>query len=169
MEITPEDLGVMLAKAAEEAVNATYRAIAEREQQAADEAAGREVAERLATEERRRAAEEAAAAEQQAAEQDQVYYLFGALSVAILVAAALEQQAYEQRDVRMAMFDESGKYLGVCAGRADLIQKPPAEDWPEWAKPEPVTYVEWRPEFDELHRQATAASMFPDAPPMTVT
>lgn len=156
MEISQDKLRALLTKVAAEAVEAAYATIAERERIARKEAAALEAEQAAARIEAERTAAEALEAAKVAEGVSWAYGLFGALAAAIEAADRLEREAFETRQIKVAMFDASGAYLGMKEGRADLIDAADVSALPDWAKPPAITYVEWSEEFDALHAQALA-------------
>lgn len=156
MEISQDDLAALLASVASEAVEAAYATIAERERVAAEGAAALAAEQAAARIEAERVAAEALEAERVSQGVSWAFGLFGALAVAIEAADRMEREAFETRQIKVAMFDASGAYLGMKEGRADLIDAADVSVLPDWARPPAITYVEWCEEFDKLHVQALA-------------
>jgi len=69
---------------------------------------------------------------------------FDGLAAALDAAVALERQAYATRPVRVAVFDQDGRYCGYTDNRADLL---------DLHEGDAFTRLAWRPEWDELQPQ----------------
>lgn len=169
MEISPDDLTAMLAQAAQAAVDATYKAIAERERVTAADREAQEARQAAEAEEDARRGADTLEAAQKAEGVAWAGDLFGNLARAIAAAAELDRVAHETRNVKVAMFDAAGAFMGVAEGRADLMGATVDGEHPlpDWAKPPPITYVEWKPEHDDLMAAALAeqAAKSSAAPP----